>query len=331
MSVTTTSSQTRGTEPPLLVLSSSPHIHSPLTAERAMYTVLATLLPVAGVSVYIFGWRVLPIVLTSVVSALIAEGVAQWARRRSPWRSLKDGSAILTGLLLALTLPASTPLWVAALGSTVAILLGKQAFGGLGHNVFNPALVGRVFLLVTFPQLLSDFSGSVRMVDTVTTATPLAAVAQGQTVPSYLELLAGYRAGALGETAAVALLLGGLILIAFRIINWRIPFGILATVAIFAWAAGQDPLFHLLSGGLILGAFYMATDWVTSPLTRLGSWIYAVGIGLITMVIRLWGSYPEGVSFAILFMNMCTPLINRYTLPRPIRASDVSEEVSARA
>lgn len=324
MSVATTKPQAKETGKPLLVLSSSPHLHSPLTAERAMYTVLATLLPVAGVSAYIFGWRVIAVMLTSVISALVFEGLAQWARHRSPWRSVKDGSAVLTGMLLALTLPPSTPLWLAVLGAGVAILLGKQAFGGLGHNLFNPALVGRVFLLVTFPQFLTDFGGNIRMVDAVTSATPLTANTQGAAVPTYLELLAGYRAGALGETAIAALLLGGLVLLTMRIIDWRIPAGVLGSAALFAWAAGRDPLLHVLSGGLVLGAFFMATDWVTSPLTRLGRWIYAIGIGLITMVIRLWGSYPEGISFAILFMNTCTPLINRFTLPRPARVGRVS-------
>lgn len=289
-----------------------------------MYLVLATLLPVVGVATYIFGPRVLSVVGMSVLTALAVEALAVWARRRSPGRYLLDGSAAVTGLLLALTLPPSVPLWTVVIGASIAILLGKHAFGGLGHNLFNPALVGRVFLLVTFPQILTDFGGPVRGVDAVTGATPLAAMAKGAGVPSYLELLAGYHGGSLGETAIAALLLGGLILIAFQVIDWRIPAGVLGSAALFAWAGGQDPLLHVLSGGLVLGAFFMATDWVTSPLTKWGRWIYALGIGVMTMVIRLWGSYPEGVSFAILFFNMCTPLINRLTLPRP-------KEVSVRA
>lgn len=312
---------------PRLLLSSSPHIHAPLTTQQAMYTVLATLIPVLGAAIYVFGWRSAWVSLVCVLAAMATEALAQWARRRPPFGTLPDGSAAVTGLLLALTLPASTPYWMAVLGAVVSIALGKQAFGGLGQNVFNPALVGRVFLLVSFPQFLGNFQGAVRGVDTLTGATPLASLAQNKPVPSVLQLLAGFHPGSLGETVTAALLLGGLVLVLFGVIDWRIPVSIFATVALFAWAKGTDPLVHLLSGGLVLGAIYMATDWVTSPATSLGRWIYGIAIGVITMVIRLWGTYPEGVSFAILFVNTLVPLINRFTLPRP----HVTKEVSARA
>lgn len=316
MSVATTKPQAKETGKPPLVLSSSPHLHSPLTAERAMYTVLATLLPVAGVSAYIFGWRVIAVMLTSVISALVFEGLAQWARRRSPWRSVKDGSAVLTGMLLALTLPPSTPLWLAVLGAGVAILLGKQAFGGLGHNLFNPALVGRVFLLVTFPQFLTDFGGNIRMVDAVTSATPLTANTQGAAVPTYLELLAGYRAGALGETAIAALLLGGLVLLTMRIIDWRIPAGVLGSAALFAWAAGRDPLLHVLSGGLVLGAFFMATDWVTSPMNTWGQVVFGLIIGVCVVLIRVFSGAAGGVAYSILIGNAFVPLLDKAFKPK---------------
>jgi len=318
-------------EKPKLVISSSPHIRSEESIEKIMYTVLACLSPAAVLGVVFFGWHALLIEIVCVVTALATEALFQKARGKPI--TIGDGSAAITGLLLALVLPPSLPLWMAALGAFVAIGLGKQLFGGLGHNIFNPALVGRAFLMAAFPVQMTTWKNAFwwKNPDAVTSATPLALVKFAKDIPVKelvtpalkLKLLLGNVGGCIGETSAIALLVGAVVLLAKRYINWRVPVSILGTVFVLTgllWLVNPDkfadPVFHLLSGGLILGAFYMATDMVTSPLTPVGNWIFGVGIGGLVVLIRVKGGLPEGVMYSILLMNALTPLINRYTRPR---------------
>lgn len=279
-----------------------------------------------------FGVRVVGVVALAVIACVGMEALAQALRRRPI--TLWDGSAALTGLLLALNLPASSPWWMVILGAAAAILLGKQVFGGLGQNPFNPALVARVVLLISFPvQMTNWIVDGGMLADAVATATPLGeaktALMTSGTVTqvagelSFWKLAVGLQRGCIGEVSEVALLLGAAFLLWRRIITWDIPLGFVAsTLAItgLAWLVAPDrylgPHVHMVTGGLVLGAFYMATDMVTSPLNRKGRWMFGIGCGVITAVIRLWGGYPEGVSFAILLMNACVPLIDRGTKPR---------------
>lgn len=298
-----------------LLVSPGPHIHAPISTQSAMLMVIASLLPATGVAIYFFGWPAFWVVVACIVGAMATEALCLWARKRPIL--LWDGSAALTGLLLALTLPPTLPPWMAVLGAAVAIAIGKHAFGGLGANPFNPALVGRAFLLASFVGPMTTWP---RPFDGVTGATPLIEIASTGTYSDMWSLVTGATGGSLGETSAVALVVGGAALIWKGIVDWRIPAGIIGTTAIFAWLVGASPLAHILSGGLLIGAFFMATDWVTSPITRKGKWIFAVGIGVLTMVIRLWASAPEGVSYAILLMNGATPLINMMTRPKGSRS-----------
>jgi len=294
-----------------LRLSSSPHIHSGETIERIMYSVLLALVPAGAASVIFFGSSALKLIAVCAVFAVATEAVWQLARGKR--LMISDGSALITGVLLAYNLPPGLPVWMAALGSIVAISIGKQVFGGLGTNVFNPALIGRAFLIAAFPvhmtTWLAPFDGQ-------TTATPLAEAGTG--VVSYWDLFIGNIGGCLGETSALALLLGAVYLLYRGYIDWRIPLGYLGTAIVALTLLGEDPLFHVLAGGFMLGAFFMATDMVTTPVTKSGRWIFGVGAGLILVLIRLYGGYPEGCSFSILFMNAVTPLINRFTRPRPL-------------
>lgn len=314
-----------------LVVSSSPHVKSPLTVESAMWDVITALIPALVLAIYYFGRSAAAVVGTSVATAVVSEIVCQKLRRKPV--TITDGSAIITGLLLAFCLPPTLPLWMAAVGSASAIILGKQFFGGLGHNVFNPALVGRAILLASWPAAMTTF---VLPLDGVTSATPLAtlkelsglgaAQAQGMmaSLPSLIDMFTGNIGGSLGETSVVALLIGGFYLLYKGHIDWRIPVTYLGTVylltAVFGYLTGKGvlfyPLYHLLGGGLILGAFFMATDWVTSPLTKRGRILMGLGCGILTVIIRLKGGYPEGVCYSILLMNCATPLIDRYTKPR---------------
>jgi len=312
-------------------LSSSPHVHDGDSTSRIMWSVSAALVPSLLWSVYVFGFRALCVTAISILAAALAEGVALRLRGR-PAAVLADGSAVLTGLLLALNLPVSAPWWLAAIGGALAILLGKQVFGGLGHNLFNPALVARVFLLVSFPVQMTDWAVNAgALADAVTGATPLGAAKAFLLTPNLAslpdlplwQLFVGMRPGCLGEISPLFLLLGAGYLFYRRILTADIPVGFalgLVAVTGAAWLAHPerylDPATHLLTGGFVLGAFFMATDMVTSPLTTKGRWIFGLGCGLITGIIRLWGGYPEGVSFSILLMNACVPLIERYTRPR---------------
>ncbi|MBS3937933.1 MAG: RnfABCDGE type electron transport complex subunit D [Peptococcaceae bacterium] len=301
-------------------MSSSPHLHSGDTVRQAMLLVLLALAPAALFAVYHFGWYVLAILLTGTISAVLAE-TALLRFMKKPLTIVLDGSAALTGLLLALNVPAGAPLWMVAIGAFMAIIIGKHVFGGLGYNPFNPALVGRAILVSSWPAHMMAWVGP----GLISSATPLAMQRAGEAVPPYLDLFFGLKAGSLGEVSVFLLLLGGIFLICKRVIDWKIPAAYLATVALMTWvlpARGQigffagDPLMHVLSGGLVLGAFFMATDWVTSPVTKLGRVVMGLGAGIITAVIRLYGGLPEGVTFAILIMNGLTPLIDRYTMGR---------------
>ena len=310
------------------ILQSSPHFREKDSVPKIMYAVVLSLIPAVLASLYFFRFKALILLLCCVATCLATEIIILWIRKK-PLHSVWDGSAIITGLLLAMTLPPSLSPELAVIGAVAAIAIGKQVFGGLGHNIFNPALVGRAFLQTAFPVAMTTWIPPVSLrIDTVTFATPLAnlkfqdAVAQG-TLTSLKDLFWGNTGGCLGETSSIALLVGALYLLLRRVIDWRIPAGILMSLSIFTgvfWLVRPEkyasPIFHVLSGGLLIGAFFMATDMVTSPLTSLGSWIYALGIGLIISLIRLFGGYPEGVMYSILFMNAFVPLLNRYTRPR---------------
>lgn len=320
-----------------IIVSASPHVHSDRTARRLMYDVVLALVPAFLVCLYLFGLSALLTMATAIISCLAFEAIIQRYLLKTEV-TIGDGSALLTGMLLAFNLPAGIPLWMIAAGSLVAIGIGKLSFGGLGFNIFNPALVGRVFLLVSFPVQMTRWPTAVEnntsLVDAVTGETPLGLIKEGvrmgenmseisARLPSGMDMFLGLTGGSLGEMSALALLLGGLYLIARKVISWHIPVAVLAAIGImsgiFWWIDPElyaSPLIHLLSGGAILGAFYMATDLVTSPVTRKGMVVFALGIGVITVVIRLWGSYPEGISFAILIMNAFVPLINKAFKPR---------------
>ena len=322
----------------VLTVSGSPHVHDNQSVQKIMYGVVLSLIPAILVSFYFFGLNAILLMLTVVISCMVAEFVIQKYLIKGPITIL-DGSAIITGILLGFNLPANLPLWMVIVGSFVAIGIGKMTFGGLGKNPFNPALVGRVFLMISFPVHMTSYPVpaplSTQTVDVVTGATPLAIFKEGISrgagineimadMPGYLDLFIGKIGGSLGETSAMMLLAGGIFMLIKKIITWHVPVAYLGTVAIFTgimWLVepGQNasPLFHLLTGGLMLGAFYMATDMVTSPMTHKGMLIFGIGCGLITVVIRLFGAYPEGVAFSILIMNAFVPLINRSTKPRP--------------
>ena len=317
-------------------ISPSPHVHGGDSIEKNMYGVLIALVPTFIFSIVFFGLGAILVTLTSVAACLVFEYVIQkYLMKQRP--TIWDGSAIITGVLLAFNLPSSLPLWIVVIGALVAIGIGKMSFGGLGNNIFNPALVGRVFLLISFPVQMTTWPvpNGFATADAVTGATPLAlvkeAVKNGQAVGDTLSsvgittgnLILGNIGGSLGEVAAIGLLLGFAYMLIRKIISWHIPVAIFATVIVFSGilnladpAQFAGPVFHLFTGGLMLGAIFMATDYVTSPMTHKGMLIYGVGIGLLTVIIRVFGAYPEGMSFAILILNGFTPLINRYCKPR---------------
>lgn len=322
-----------------LLISPSPHVHSGDSIEKNMYGVLIALIPAFICSVLFFGMGALVVTLTSVVACLVFEYLIQkFLLKQQP--TILDGSALITGVLLAFNVPSNLPVWIIVIGALVAIGIGKMSFGGLGCNIFNPALVGRVFLLISFPVQMTTWPVAAGLntsyLDAQTGATPLAlmkeALKTGQSVSdviasgsigSYRDLFLGNTGGSLGEIAAIALLIGLVFMLFRKIITWHIPVTIFATVFVFAGILHlcnpeqfADPVFHLLTGGMMLGAIFMATDYVTSPMSTKGMVIYGIGIGVITVVIRVFGAYPEGMSFAILIMNAVTPLINRYCKPQ---------------
>ncbi len=280
--------------------------------------VVLSLVPSGIAGIYIFGLGALRVITLGVITAVVTEMFLQLATKRKV--TVFDGSAVLTGLLLAYNLPAHVPFWLPIAGSVFAIAIGKQIFGGLGQNIFNPALVGRVFLMASWPKYMTVFTKPMNY-DAVTSATPLAILKEGKVLERmpYLDLFLGNRGGCIGEVCILALLIGAIFLLIRGYISWHIPASYILTIGLFTYIFGAkalfagDWLFHILSGGLILGAFFMATDYVTSPLTVKGQILFGIGCGLITAVIRLWGGYPEGVSYAILMMNAATPIIDRYT------------------
>jgi len=321
----------------LLNISPSPHIHGKETTDKLMTGVALALLPALLTSILYFGAGAIIVTATSVISCIGFEYLIQRFILKKPI-SVTDGSALVTGLLLAFNLPSNLPLYIIITGSLVAIGIAKMTFGGLGNNPFNPALVGRVFLLISFPVQMTSWpvpngfhSG---YSDAVTGATPLAVVKEGikngeslvslmEKIPSSLQMFMGKMGGSLGEVAAVALLAGFAYLLYKKIITWHIPVSVIGTIALFTsilWiinpGSNADPVFHILTGGVLLGAIFMATDYVTSPMNPAAMIVYGCGIGIITVIIRVWGAYPEGVSFAILIMNAFVPLMNSYIKPK---------------
>jgi len=302
-----------------------------------MYDVVIALIPAFLVSLYVFGIGALIVTSVAVISCLLFEYLIQKYLLKNA-TTIGDGSALITGILLAFNLPSGLPIWMIIAGSLVAIGIAKLSFGGLGFNIFNPALVGRVFLLISFPVQMTmwptPLDNQSTISDSITGATPLGVIKEGlmfgetmseisTKIPSILDMLWGVTGGSLGEMSTVALIVGGLFLIIRKVITWHIPVVMIITMVVLTgifWMIDPqqyaNPLIHILSGGAILGAFFMATDLVTSPMTKKGMVVFAIGIGLITVVIRLFGAYPEGVSFAIIIMNAFVPLINNYFKPR---------------
>ena len=319
-----------------LIVSAAPHVHSKDSVRRNMLNVIIALVPAFVVSLVAFGWGSLIVTATSVVACVLFEWlIAKFILKQQP--TICDCSAVLTGLLLAFNLPSNLPLWIVVIGALVAIAIGKMTFGGLGQNPFNPALVGRVFLLISFPVQMTTwprplgFSSAMPFVDAETGATPLSVMKEGikagdasvlDKLPQLWETASWAIGGSLGEISAIALLIGGFYLLCTKTITWHIPVSIILTVAAFSGIlyltvpGAVNPMYHLLTGGLMLGAIFMATDYVTSPMTGWGQIIYGIGIGLIVVIIRTWGAYPEGMSFAILIMNAVTPLLNMYIRPK---------------
>lgn len=322
-----------------LLVSASPHIHSPETTTGVMGDVIISLLPALVMAVVWFGSRALVLTAVCIGTAVLAEWVFRRVMKRP--NTLGDLSAVVTGLILALNLPATLPLWMAAIGSIVAIVVVKQMFGGIGQNFVNPAMTARIILMVSFPTAMARWTAplaSAWSVDAVTTATPMASLAASSggnlsaDLPSLWQMLVGYHGGSMGEVCALALLVGGVYLIIRRVISPIIPTAYIGTVAVWMLLAGHGDLrfvaYELLGGGLLLGAFFMATDYATSPITAKGKWIFGIGCGIITSVIRLYGSLPEGVSFSIILMNILVPHIERLTLPRAFGAEKEKKEAT---
>ncbi|MDR1564813.1 MAG: RnfABCDGE type electron transport complex subunit D [Oscillospiraceae bacterium] len=301
----------------LLLVSPSPHISSGAATSGIMLDVIIALLPAAAAAGLIFGYQALILMLVCVGSCVVFEFISRIVMKRK--QTIGDLSAVVTGLLLAFNLPATLNPVYAVIGSAVAIIVVKQMFGGIGHNFANPAITARVVLMLSFPVAMTTWvkpffyqvSGS--SIDAQTTATPLGIIKEGtgEALPSLWDMFIGTRGGSLGETCAAALLLGGLYLVIRRVISPIIPLCFIGTVALFSWIFGQEPIFSVLSGGVLLGAIFMATDYTTSPITRQGKVIFAILCGLITVLIRTFAALPEGVSFSILFMNILVPLIER--------------------
>jgi electron transport complex protein RnfD len=302
-----------------LVVSSSPHISDSITTSRIMRDVLIALVPALLAATYYFGPRVLILVTVCILSSLVFEYLFNIVTKRE--HTIDDLSAVVTGTLLAFNLPSNFPYWMAILGCFIAIVIVKQLFGGIGQNFVNPAITARVILLISFATPMTSWPTVNRVLsaaDAVTAATPLFLLKKGDigNLPTNFQLLMGGIGGSLGETCALALIIGGLYLIYRKVISITIPLSFLGTMVVFSLIVGADPVFQILAGGAILGAFFMATDYSTSPITNNGKIIFGIGCGLLTMMIRLYGSYPEGVSFAILFMNILTPHIDNLSRRR---------------
>lgn len=319
-----------------LQVSSSPHIRDNSTTQRIMLDVVLALIPTMAVSAFVFGIQAILVILLTVVSALFFEYIARRVMNR--YNSISDLSAIVTGLLLALNLPPTVPFWIPIIGAFVAIVIVKQMFGGIGNNFVNPAMASRVILMLSFPAFMTRWAivadrlreyGLTHVTgdvlpgsDLIATATPLYLLQnKGSELPSYLALFLGAKGGTIGEVSILALAIGAGYLMLRKVISWHIPVSYIATVGVLVALGGQDPLYHILSGGLFLGAVFMATDYVTSPLTNKGKIIFGVGCGVVTALIRLFGGMTEGVSFSVLLMNILTPQIDRWTIPVPLGVS----------
>ncbi|MFP4046930.1 MAG: RnfABCDGE type electron transport complex subunit D [Bacteroidota bacterium] len=318
----------------ILTVSPAPHIHEGTSVKKMMFGVVIALLPALIWSVYIFGIGAIIVTGVSVVSCIVFEFLIQkYLLKQTP--TVTDGSALVTGLLLAFNVPSNLPIGITIIGALVAIGVGKMSFGGLGNNPFNPALVGRVFLLISYPVQMTSWpvpkGWGTSYTDAETGATPLGILQEGdkpvsqlmQEIPEHADLFMGQMGGSLGEMAAFALIIGFAIMLYLRIITWHIPVAVILSAGVFSgilWLADPaqfaNPLFHILSGGLLLGAIFMATDYVTSPMAVKAMWIYGIGIGVLSILIRAFGAYPEGVSFAILIMNAFVPILNRYIKPK---------------
>lgn len=303
----------------LLTVSSSPHIRSRESVSRIMLDVVIALIPAGAVSAYFYGLRVIWVVLLAVASAVLTEYAIQKLAKKPV--TINDFSAVVTGMLLAYNLPATAPWWLPVIGSAIAIALVKHVFGGLGHNFMNPALAARAILLTAWPVRMTSWVQP-GVADAVSYATPLAILkgseATGE-LPSLFDMIIGNIGGTIGEVSSIALLIGAVYLLFRQVINWRIPVVYIGTTFVLVTVLGgsglYNGLYHIFAGGLILGAFYMATDYATTPITSKGQVIMAVGCGILTAVIRIYGGYPEGVSYAILLMNVASPLIDKYTVP----------------
>ena len=324
----------------LLYVSASPHIHQDDSVRKIMWSVVIALLPAFLVSIYYFGLPVLLITVVSVGSCLLFEYLIQRFLLKGDI-TIGNGAAVITGLLLAFNLPANLPLWMVVVGALVAIGIGKMAFGGLGMNLFNPALVGRVFLLISYPVEMTSWPKPAPIwnlkIDALTGPTPLGIIKEGLAhgekisdmtqmgkIPSSIDMLIGQMGGSFGEISAIALLIGAIFLLIRKVITWHIPVAFILSAFIFAGIfhlvnpeVYANPFFHLVTGGMMLGALFMATDMVTSPTSKMGMLVFGVGCGLLTIIIRIFGAYPEGVSFAILLMNAVVPLINKGFKPKP--------------
>ena len=308
-----------------MLLSSSPHAFSPIATNRIMLSVVIALVPATGYGIYLYGLSALGLVLVCVASAVAAEFLFRKAVKATT--TVSDLSAVVTGLLLALVLPPTTPLWMGALGAIFAIVVAKEFFGGIGANPFNPALSGRAFMLMSFPAAITTWmrpQSLAAVTDAVTMATPLNLVKQGASIADvaaglgakdvgamYWQLFLGNRSGSLGESSILLILIGGLFLIAIGVIQFIIPVSVILSTALFSFLLGMDPLFSVLTGGVVFGAFFMATDYSSSPMTPQGKLIFGIAIGLLIAVIRKFGAFPEGVTYAILIMNMVVPFLNK--------------------
>jgi Na+-translocating ferredoxin:NAD+ oxidoreductase subunit D len=305
----------------LIQVTSSPHIHSGKSVKGAMWAVVLALVPAGIWGAWAFGPKALYLMAASTITCVVTEAIILKLRKKPV--IINDGSAFLTGLLLAYNVSPDIPVWVICIGAFFAIAVAKQAFGGIGRNIFNPALAGRAFMMASWPTYMVTFKNPRWQVDALTTATPLTNIKHdfGFPLPSYADLLIGNRGGSIGEVCIIALLIGAVYLLYKRYIELRIPLSFIGTVALLSWAFmgdglfSGDWLFYVLSGGLVLGAFYMATDYVTSPITKKGKIVFGVLCGVLTFAIRKWGGYPEGVCYAILIMNSAVPLIERHTRP----------------
>ena len=302
-----------------LVSAVSPHFHTPRDTQKIMLDVIIALVPAEIASAVLFGWRALLVIAVCAGTCVLSEFLFEKLCKREV--TISDLSAVVTGMILAFNLPVTIPLWQAALGSLTAIIVVKQLFGGIGQNFANPAATARIVMIVAFSGEMTSWVNPVGFlidVNAVSSATPLVAMSKGADMPSYLDLFLGNHAGCLGETCAAALLLGGIYLLVRRVITWHAPVAFIGTVALMSLVCGKDVLGQVLSGGLMLGAIFMATDYASTPNTKWGKIIFGVGCGLITILIRFWGNYPEGVSYSILIMNILTPYIAKLTRSKPL-------------